>query len=180
MPLLQAVIDEIEVEHRARVLACPFVKHILDRRVVGPPSTATPRASPRPSSSLPHVRRRPQPVRLIGNLDLAVLRPENQNPTHVTPRIDSLAHGLFHEHLHVVGPPPKIPSRQEAKRQDILRQTYLHQLLSVCKLHEGNRISWPRKEKLVDEYWKSAIINSETYEVSCPTIQVDMPLSLLR
>ena len=39
-----------------------------------------------------------------GSRDLAVLRPENQNATHVTPRIAKLATGLFRELLVIVGP----------------------------------------------------------------------------
>jgi DNA (cytosine-5)-methyltransferase 1 len=40
--------------------------------------------------------------------DLAVLRPENQNATYVTPRIAKLATGWFRERLVVVGPPPRV------------------------------------------------------------------------
>ena len=42
----------------------------------------------------------------MGNLDLAVLRPENQRPTHVTPRIAALATGLFREQLVILGRRP--------------------------------------------------------------------------
>ncbi|KAI6012619.1 hypothetical protein F5J12DRAFT_819224 [Pisolithus orientalis] len=55
------------------------------------------------------LRRRSPPIPDIeykGNLDLATLRPENQVPTHVTPRISQLALGLFRERLRVVGPQP--------------------------------------------------------------------------
>lgn len=41
-----------------------------------------------------------------GNKDLAVLRPENQNATYVTPRIAKLATRWFRERLVVVGPRP--------------------------------------------------------------------------
>lgn len=41
-----------------------------------------------------------------GSKDLAVLRRENQNVTHVTPRIAKLATGWFRERLVVAGPPP--------------------------------------------------------------------------
>ena len=57
-----------------------------------------------------HVSLRSAPSRLlpptIGNIDLAVLRPENQRPTHVTPRIATLAAGLFREQLIVLGRRP--------------------------------------------------------------------------
>ena len=39
----------------------------------------------------------------VGNPDLAVLRPENQHQTHVTPLIAALAAGLFREQLVVLG-----------------------------------------------------------------------------
>ncbi|KAH9984055.1 S-adenosyl-L-methionine-dependent methyltransferase, partial [Russula compacta] len=54
----------------------------------------------------PHLPARRVPSRLpsgVGSLDLAVLRPENQHPTHVTPRIAALATGLFREQLVVLG-----------------------------------------------------------------------------
>ena len=56
----------------------------------------------------PHSRIHPRraPFRLpatVGNPDLAVLRPENQHQTHVTPRIAALAAGLFREQLVVLG-----------------------------------------------------------------------------
>lgn len=43
-----------------------------------------------------------------GCKDIAVLRPENQNATHVTPRIAKLATGWFREQLVVVGPQPRV------------------------------------------------------------------------
>ncbi|KIL00792.1 hypothetical protein PAXRUDRAFT_29521 [Paxillus rubicundulus Ve08.2h10] len=48
-------------------------------------------------------------IQYKGNADLAVLRRENQIPTHVTPYISQLAMGLFKEKLKVVGrhPPPE-------------------------------------------------------------------------
>jgi hypothetical protein len=54
----------------------------------------------------PRVHSRRAPFRLpatVGNPDLAVLRPENQHQTHVTPRIAALAAGLFREQLVVLG-----------------------------------------------------------------------------
>ena len=45
----------------------------------------------------------------VGNPDIAVLRPENQHPTHVTPRIAALAAGLFREQLVVLGRQLPVP-----------------------------------------------------------------------
>jgi hypothetical protein len=61
----------------------------------------------------PRIPARGAPFRIssgVGNLDTSVLRPENQKPTHVTPRIAALATGLFREQLVVLGrklPPPR-------------------------------------------------------------------------
>ncbi|TFK56344.1 S-adenosyl-L-methionine-dependent methyltransferase [Heliocybe sulcata] len=55
--------------------------------------------------------------RLSGNPDLAVLQPRNQNPTHVTPLIASLAANLFRERLIVVGPPPPRKDRAELQQE---------------------------------------------------------------
>lgn len=66
--------------------------------------------SVRPPS--PQQARRPPAVRLppsistracINNVDLRVLRPENQNRTYVTPLISQLAKGLFREKVRVAG-----------------------------------------------------------------------------
>ena len=63
---------------------------------------------------------RSTPFRLLpstmGNLDLAVLRPENQRPTHVTPRIAALAAGLFREQLVVLGRRPSAVTRRSGGR----------------------------------------------------------------
>ncbi|KAG2149402.1 S-adenosyl-L-methionine-dependent methyltransferase [Suillus cothurnatus] len=59
----------------------------------------------------PRLRLQVPPVAVItskGSKDLAVLRPENQNATHVTPRIAKLATGWFKEQLVVVGPTPRV------------------------------------------------------------------------
>lgn len=63
-----------------------------------------------PHHSRVHSRR--APFRLpatVGNPDLAVLRPENQHQTHVTPHIAALAAGLFREQLVVLGRQLPVP-----------------------------------------------------------------------
>lgn len=42
-------------------------------------------------------------LRTVGNIDVSLLRQENQNPTHVTSHIANLASGLFREQMMVVG-----------------------------------------------------------------------------
>ena len=63
-----------------------------------------------------HARRAPSRLPAsVGNPDIAVLRPENQRPTHVTPHIAALAAGLFREQLVVLGRRLPVPrSRRDA------------------------------------------------------------------
>src|SRR5579863_2282806 len=70
----------------------------------------------------PRVHARRAPSRLpvaLGNLDIAVLRPENQHPTHVTPRIAALATGLFREQLVVLGRRLSAPRSRRGTRVSI-------------------------------------------------------------
>ncbi|EPQ59985.1 S-adenosyl-L-methionine-dependent methyltransferase [Gloeophyllum trabeum ATCC 11539] len=90
--------------------------------------------------------------RWSGSLDLAVLQPRNQNPTHVTPLIASLASGLFRERLVVVGPPPPRKDREtirreraqedEAKQRMLFLLSRLRQPRRVVRLVK-NRVSRP-------------------------------------
>lgn len=88
----------------ARTLrTAPLLRHIL-----ASPTDSRSRSMAVPQRLRPHHRIHPRraPFRLpatIGNPDLAVLRPENQLRTHVTPRIAALAAGLFREQLVVLG-----------------------------------------------------------------------------
>ena len=105
---------------------------------------------------------------LVGSMDLAVLRPENQNPTHVTPFIDSLAQGLFYERLQVVGAPLKQPTRLELKHQQEARREYFLSLWERCKSKVENAVHWPPSGRLRDQFWSSVIINGDRYKVSLP------------
>lgn len=88
----------------------------LLRRILASPAdsgsrgiTALHRLGPRHHS---RIQSRRAPFRLpatVGNPDIAVLRPENQHPTHVTPRIAALAAGLFREQLVVLGRQLPVP-----------------------------------------------------------------------
>jgi DNA (cytosine-5)-methyltransferase 1 len=86
----------------------PFLEHLLALQ----PNVRHPR-----QQSMPILYQRPLP--LVGNLDVAVLRPEMQNPTHVTPLIASLAAGLIREQLVVVGPRPVPDMDQAAQEREV-------------------------------------------------------------
>ncbi|KAL4250277.1 DNA (cytosine-5)-methyltransferase [Abortiporus biennis] len=145
----------------------PLLKAILKLQAVGS-------ATPQPRiPSLPQRQRRyilgsraPR-VPLSGNKDIAVLRPENQNRTHVTPLVDRLATGLFNEHLKVVGPPPKAPNKEELAQ--IEKKLYGRVVQFV---HKASKImlpqrtfSFPIDDKLADRYWKKVIIDGVEYKV---------------
>lgn len=88
------------LENSQQLRATNIIRHLL-----------TEPAPPILRSVEPRLRLQVPPVAVItskGSKDLAVLRPENQNATHVTPRISKLANGWFREQLVGVGPPPRV------------------------------------------------------------------------
>jgi hypothetical protein len=112
IPTILAALDTLDDSTARTLRSTPLLRTILVSR----PSLGGRRIT----ASLPLRQQRRQrvyprrvPSRLtagVGNIDLAVLRPENQHPTHVTPRIAALATGLFREQLVVLGrrlPPPR-------------------------------------------------------------------------
>ncbi|KAJ3509389.1 hypothetical protein NLJ89_g5249 [Agrocybe chaxingu] len=107
VPEIQECIQD-EPESR-RIRTVPFVKHILRN---APPISASSRPPRRREARNKHL---PKNKASTGNPDLAVLKAENQNTTHVTPRIAKLVQGLVRESMEVVGPPP--PPVNKAERQ---------------------------------------------------------------
>ena len=105
-----------------------------------------------------------EPSKITGNLDLAVLRPENQNPTHVTPLIDTLALGLFREHFQVVGAAPKRMSAHELRHRQMKIRNRIGELL-MRRLEDRPVIDFPREERLDGQYWKAVKIGDELYRV---------------
>ncbi|KAI0324519.1 S-adenosyl-L-methionine-dependent methyltransferase [Cubamyces sp. BRFM 1775] len=160
IPLLWNIVNGYEEGQRQSLLSCPFLHELLSQR----PSQA-------PSSTTQLVRRAPPPAlidlaSLSGNLDLVVLRPEKQNPTHVSPLIDSLALGLFHEHLKVVGPRQRRPGKAALKRQQNLMTIALFDLIHRAGEPEHKvSVKFPADRRLFDQYWAAVVVDGETYEV---------------
>lgn len=120
---------------------------------------------------------------LSKNLDLTVLRPENQNPTHVTPLIDQLAQGWFNERLHVVGvKPPEDHLENEAKRAKRARLwmlqrlgEYIERQMSKKKASKKTRIdSFTNDDRIVDEFWRAVVVDGVKYSVCSQHISVDL------
>ncbi|CAA7265858.1 unnamed protein product [Cyclocybe aegerita] len=121
VPEIQECVQD-EPESR-RIRSAPFVKHILRN---APPISESSRPPPRREARNKHL---PKNKASIGNPDLAVLKAENQNTTHVTPRIAKLVQGLVRESMEVVGPPPPPVNKAEVEAE---RKRAFEQL---CRLH---------------------------------------------
>jgi len=88
------------------------------------------------------VRRAPSRLPVgVGNLDIAVLRPENQHPTHVTPRIAALATGLFREQLVILGRRLPVPRSRRGTRVGISKKerSTLMRALAMALCAEGTQ-----------------------------------------
>lgn len=166
VPLINSILDD-DANLKTTVCSRPFVEKIFTsvdnthapypvRRI---PTLAGSGAA-RPNRALlgPNI--------MTGNPDLAVLRPQNQHPTHVTPLIDTLALGLFREHLQVVGPPPKRLNSHEVK----LRQMKIHEHIGVLLTRwlEGQpQFEFLLADQLDGKYWKRVKIRGEDFRVGC-------------
>ncbi|KAH8997167.1 S-adenosyl-L-methionine-dependent methyltransferase [Lactarius hatsudake] len=119
IPAIHAALDTLDEPTYRALRGAPLLQLILDvpGSERGAASLPMRRTHMRQGQG-PRVSSRRAPFRLLpatmGNLDLAVLRPENQRPTHVTPRIAELAAGLFREQLVVLG---RRPSAAPATRR---------------------------------------------------------------
>jgi DNA (cytosine-5)-methyltransferase 1 len=103
---------------------------------------------------------------LVANPDLAVLKTENQNPTHVTPRIAALAEGFVREELVVVGPPP-------VRNKDLLQlekkekaHDHLCRLIAKAK-KEIKDIDYKKEDRVSvhSEFYKAVEVDKEIYRV---------------
>jgi DNA (cytosine-5)-methyltransferase 1 len=104
--------------------------------------------------------------KVSSNLDLAVLKAENLNHTHVTVRIAALAEGLVSEELVVVGP------RAPARNQDFLQlekdkaYDYLCRLIAKAK-KEIKDIDYKKEDRVSvhSEFYKAVEVEKEIYRV---------------
>ncbi|KAI0066707.1 S-adenosyl-L-methionine-dependent methyltransferase [Artomyces pyxidatus] len=158
-----AVLDALiaDGELSADVAASALVKHLRRQYTDALPPSSSP---PRPSQ-----RRRPQTVFKLAaglsNKDLDVLRPENQNPTHVTPRIGALAFGYFRESLFVLGPRQPAPSRVLQERQRKADLAFLKKCLLSAR-NEHSTISLPPEWRLKNtSFTKGVRVDDENYFV---------------
>ncbi|KAH9901025.1 S-adenosyl-L-methionine-dependent methyltransferase [Cubamyces lactineus] len=160
IPLLWTVLNGYGEQDRQSLLSCPFLHELLSQRQFQASSSTTqPVRRPPPPQII-------DPASLSGNLDIAVLQPNKQNPTHVSPLIDGLALGLFHEHLKVVGPPQRRPGKAALKRQQAVMTAELLKLIHRARVPEQKvSVKFPAGRRLFDQYWAAVIVDDQTYEV---------------
>lgn len=102
--------------------------------------------------------------RLIGNPDLAVMKSENQNRTHVTPFIASLAEGLVNETLQAVGSQLPPPDKKELHRQMVKRYRRVKELLDKARKVKKD-VRWEKVDRVKVGYVKRVYVEGETYNV---------------
>lgn len=135
------------------------------------------RSFPTHSSLPPDQRRRgltgKSPLnRRSTNPDLAVL--QNQIQTTVTPKIGQLAQRYFREGLRIVGPPRKVSSAEERRKEKAAMEITLEKLRKelrdvVKNCHENGKARWNYRKE--DQYWrgskwvKAITIDGMVYEV---------------
>lgn len=162
LEIQQAVFDEPDPR---KISSVPFVKHLL--RQAPPPTDPAFRARNRPPVGAgPRNKHLPKNRATIGNLDLAVMKPENQNSTHVTPRIAKLAFGLFREEVEVVGPPP--PPVNKALVEGEKRRAYenLKKLYAQAKKTRKN-VDYKKDDRIRvgEDMYKAVQIDGVVYNV---------------
>lgn len=148
-----------------QLTSTPLIKHLLRK------APLTFQRRPRRQTD---ITRGPPPIKsIIGNPDLAVLKPENQTPTHVTPSIALLAQGLVTEQLIVLGPPPPPPPKKGAlAAQEEAAHKRLCHLITAAKVRRKS-VNVKRSDRYGPQsrYLKAIEINHETYRVRVLTIQ---------
>ncbi|KAJ7070674.1 hypothetical protein C8F01DRAFT_1362531 [Mycena amicta] len=116
----------------------------------------------------PQARRATRPLTraTIGDPDVALLRPENQLQTHVTPRIEKLARGYFDERLHIIGRRLQEDSNEPARRDAATRT--LERCLKKVQMSDF-RVSYPpsqeRQKGPYSHLLKEAEVGDTHYEV---------------
>lgn len=104
--------------------------------------------------------------KVSSNLDLAVLKVENQNPTHVTPRIAALAHGFVREALVVVGPPAPVRKKEIVELEKKKAYDYLCRLIAKAK-KEIKDVDYKKEDRVSvhSEFYKAVEVEKEVYRV---------------
>lgn len=157
LPEIQEAVEDEPDPKRLKNVA--IVKHLLRK---APSDRRLPSRRDGPRN-----RNHPLSRALIGNPDLAVLKLENQNPTHVTPLIASIAQGFVQEDLVVVGPPPPLLNKALIEAQK--KKAYARLCAFIKQAQKPNKYVDYRREYRVKQasstYLKAVEIDREIYRV---------------
>ncbi|KAK2464749.1 hypothetical protein APHAL10511_003167 [Amanita phalloides] len=156
---LQNIVNEMTDSPQLK--STPIVRHIL--RKASPISVSV---RHRANELQPRIRQPQHNRALLGNPDLAVLKPENQNVTHVTPRIAELIQGFVREEIYVIGARPPLPDK---KQIEVLEQNAYARLCSLIRRAHTTKksIDWNKEDRLVpgSDYVRSMNIDDQKYHV---------------
>jgi DNA (cytosine-5)-methyltransferase 1 len=141
-------------------LSAPFVRYFLSAAPA--PDSRRRKITTRTGPRIKHLPKN----KLSSNPDLAVLKVENLNPTHVTPRIATLAHGLVRENLVVVGPPAPALKQDFLQLEKKKAYDYLCRLIAKAK-KEIKDIDYKKEDRVSvhSEFYKAVEVEKEIYQV---------------
>lgn len=175
--LLNSDVFSLQMAVDALASDSPELSHLYNNPIIsvllehssqaGSSAAATNAAHHHPLITIPHHA----PTRFgVNNLDLAVLRPENQERTHITPLINQLASNpvYFRERLQVIGPQPMPINPQEVIQKN---NKLFQRLLQICGVfHNSARrnLLFPKGAAVEhgSNYWKCVHIGDILYKVS--------------
>ena len=145
-----------------KIKSVPFVRNITRHAV----SDSSGRPSRRRHENGPRSKHLPRSRATVGNIDLAVLKAENQNATHVTPRIAKLAQGLFREDIEVVGPPPPPINRAQVEIEKKRQNSTLKALYDQAKKAK-KKINYNKDDRISvrDDMYKAVQVDGVVYNV---------------
>ncbi|KAF9814898.1 hypothetical protein IEO21_04842 [Rhodonia placenta] len=163
VPHVQSILQELG--DGDQLWTVPMIRDVLQRaRGPGRHRFLRPVLAPSTHRAPAPTNRRTQRA-LTGNVDLAVLHPENQSRTHVTPLIDKLAVGLFQEHLEVVG--AKQPDKRDMAQVEKTGRAWFIKLLERWQKYEIKppKVEFRPSARIAGDYWKSMKIDGTEYSV---------------
>ncbi|KAJ3830251.1 S-adenosyl-L-methionine-dependent methyltransferase [Lentinula raphanica] len=103
------------------------------------------------------------------NIDLAVLQPQNQTPTTVTPLVASLAQRYFRENLRVTAARPRRDPDKERKRQEVRAEVFkdLQRLIKHCFHRAKCRWDYDKADRIGhgSRYLKAVTVDGVRYEI---------------
>ncbi|KAF9011170.1 hypothetical protein BDQ17DRAFT_1233710 [Cyathus striatus] len=156
IPEIQAAI--LESSEGDNISRSALMRHIVRNTPTAP--------SRNQRSQLPRSRPKPKPISRLGlKPDLAVLKPENQNSTTVTPLIANLSQGWINEELIVVGPQPHKPSQAVLEARVKKARAIMWKFIETVGNPKQRAIDYKKSDKIApgSNFLKAVEIGGEIY-----------------